>query len=312
MEFLLNTDDRTYEISQLVTKVSYKDSLNDGCSKLEFNCINEDLPVNNGSAVSFKFNDNNIFFGYVFKHSRGRDKEINVTAYDQLRYCKAKDTILVKNETATTLVKRMCNTLGLKYGQIEDSGYLLATSSHYDKTWLDMVYSGISDTVLYLGKKYALRDEFGKITLRNLENLRLSLVLGDESLVYDYSYEQSIDDEFYNQIKLVSRNDASGKDDTYIAKDSNSIIRYGLLQYYEKLDNNANYAKTKDMADQLLGLYNHEVESLSLNCLGDTSVRAGTSVYGQIGDIKLGRYLLVKSVTHNFLPVHTMSLEVVL
>ena len=59
-----------------------------------------------------------------------------------------------------------------------------------------------------------------------------------------------------------------------------------------------------------MGLYNHEVETLSLECLGDTSVRAGSSFYAYIEGIKLNKQLFVTSVTHNFLPVHTMSLEV--
>ncbi len=310
MKFLVIVDGTYYEISELVTKVSYRDSLNGGCSKLEFTYVNDDLIITNGSAVSFEFEGTKIFYGFVFKHGRGKGKEINVTAYDQLRYCKTKDTILVKENTVTTLVKKMCATLGLKVGVLDDSGYILTTSLQYDKTWLDIIYSGINETWDHLSEKYVLRDEFGKIALRTLKNLRLSLVLGDESMVYGFSYEQSIDDKFYNQIKLVSRNDTSGKDDTYIVRDSNSISRYGLMQNYMKLDNNANSAKVKDLADQLLELYNHEVESLSLDCLGDTSVRAGTSFYARINDIKLGRDLIVKSVTHNFLPVHTMSMEV--
>ena len=310
MEFLVGVDGQYYDIGQLVTKVSYRDVLNDGCSKLEFSYVNDDLIIKNGSVISFKYGGSNIFYGYAFKYSRGNDKEISVTAYDQLRYCKAKDTIVVNGDTATSLIQKMCNYLGLKYGTLTDSGYVLATSSQYDKTWLDIVYSGIDDTSFNTGKKYALRDEFGYITLRDIVDMQLGLVLGDESLVYDFSYGKSIDDEFYDQVKLVSMNETSGYLDTCMAKDSDSISAYGLLQYYQKLDNNTNYSKMKNMADQLLSLYNQEVESLSLNCLGDTSVRAGVGIYGFIDDINLNRSLIVKSVTHDFLPVHTMSLEV--
>ena len=71
-----------------------------------------------------------------------------------------------------------------------------------------------------------------------------------------------------------------------------------------------NAAQAKYQAEQLLSLYNHEVESLNFKCLGDTSIRAGANIYGQIDDIGLNRTLIVKEVTHDFLPVHTMSLEV--
>lgn len=64
------------------------------------------------------------------------------------------------------------------------------------------------------------------------------------------------------------------------------------------------------MADNLLSLYNREAESVSLECIGDTGVRAGNSFQAIIKDIDLNQRLIVKSVTHNFLPNHTMSLEV--
>ncbi len=310
MEFVVSIEDKKYEISELVTKVSYRDVLNDGCSKLEFSYINDDLMIKNGSAIRFKYGDHDVFSGYAFKHRRDKGKAINVTAYDQLRYCKAKDTIKVDGDTVTTLTQKMCNYLQLDHGSLTDSGYVLATGIHYDKTWLDIVYSGIEDTLYYKGKKYALRDEFGMITLRDVEDLRIRLILGDESLAYDFSYEKSIDNEFYNRIKLVSENETSGKLDRYEVEDSDSISAYGLLQYYEKLDKNANASQTKKMADQLLSLYNNEAESLSLKCLGDTRIRAGVSFIGLIDDIGLSQRLIVKQATHDFLPTHTMNLEV--
>ncbi len=310
MEFVVEVSGKIYEISELVTKVSYKDVLNDGCSKLEFTYINADLVIKNGSVVRFKYNAANIFYGYVFKVTRDSSKEISATAYDQLRYCKAKDTIAISGDTITTLVKKMCNRFSLNKGTLTDTKYVLEENVEYDKTWLDIVYTAISDTLMNKGKKYALRDEFGSIAIRDLEDLQLDLILGDESLCYNYDYEISIDDDFYNQIKLVSGNETTGKADVYIVKDSGSISTYGLLQYYEKLDNNANASQAKSKADILLSLYNEEVESLNLECIGDTSIRAGTSFYAYITDISLNKRLIVNEVTHDFLPVHTMNLEV--
>ncbi len=312
MEFLVEVDGQIYEISELVTSVSYTDKLNDGCSKLEFSYIDDDLVIKNGNVVRFKYDNTNIFYGYVFKVSRNKGKEITVTAYDQLRYCKAKDTIVVKNDTITTLVNKMCNYFNLRKGTLTDTKYKLPVSVQDDKTWLDIIYTAISDTLMNTGKWYCLRDEFGSLAIRDLEDLTLNLILGDESLVYDYEYEKSIDDDFYNQIKIVTDNEKTGKRDVYIAKDSSSIEKYGLLQYFEVLDKNANPSQAKSKADTLLKLYNREVETLELNCLGDTRVRAGSSFYSQIEDISLNKKLIVKSVTHEFVPVHTMAIEVMI
>lgn len=312
MKFVVKVNGKMYEISELVTKVSYTDKLNDGCSKLEFSYINDDLVITNGSGVSFVYGGVNIFSGFVFKVNRDSKKEISVTAYDQLRYCKAKDTIAVKNNTVTDLVKKMCNYFGLKTGTLSNTGYKLSTSVQDDKTWLDIVYDAIGDTLRNKGVWYSLRDEFGSIAIRDLKELQLNLILGDESFAYDYEYEKSIDDEFYNQIKIVSDNEKSGKRDVYTTKDSDSISKYGLLQYFEKLDKNANASQAKSKTDNLLKLYNREMETLSLKCLGDTRIRAGSSFYEQISDIALNKRLIVKSVTHEFLPAHTMDLELMI
>ena len=312
MEFIVKVDGVDYEISELVKSVSYTDKLNDGCSKLEFTFVDDDLQIQNASVVRFRYNGANIFYGYVFKHGQNKTKEITVTAYDQLRYCKAKDTIVVKDDTITTLVNKMCNYFNLKKGILADTRYKLPVSVQDDKTWLDIIYSAIDDTLTNTGKWYCLRDEFGNIVIRDLQELQLDLILGDESLAYDYEYEKSIDEDFYNQIKIVSDNESTGKRDVYITKDSGSIAKYGLLQYFEVLDKNANPSQAKAKADALLKLYNREVETLELKCLGDVRVRAGSSFYGQIEDIGLNKRLIVKSVTHEFVPVHTMELEVML
>ncbi len=312
MEFLVEVDGKIYEISELVKSISWKDVFNDGCSKLEFSYIDDELIIQNGSVVRFKYNGANIFYGYVFKVGRNKGKERRVTAYDQLRYCKARDTIVVKDDTITTLVNKMCNYFNLRKGILTDTGYKLPISVQDDKTWLDIIYTAIRDTLKSTGKWYCLRDEFGSISIRDLEDLTLNLVLGDESLAYDFEYEKSIDDEFYNQIKLASDNETTGRRDVYITKDSSSIEKYGLLQYFEVLDKNINSSQAKSKADILLQLYNRESETLTLECLGDTRVRAGSSFYGQIEDIELNKRLIVKTVTHEFIPVHVMSLEVMI
>ncbi len=310
-EFLIEVDKKIYEISDLVTKVTYKDTLNDGCSKLEFSFVDDGLKLQNGSIVRFKYNGANIFYGYVFRYETNKKKDISVTAYDQLRYCKAKDIIVVKGDTITTLVKRMCTYFGLKTGTLTNSSHILATSVQDDKTWLDIIYNASSDTLMNTGKKYCLRDEFGNIALRDLEELKLDLILGDQSLCYDFNFKKSIDDDFYNQIKIYIKGDEKNKAGIMTGtKDEASIKKYGLLQYYESVDSKTNYSQALNKAKILLTLYNHEAETLSLDCLGDTDIRAGSSFYAQISDISLNKRLIVKEVTHEFLPAHTMSLEV--
>lgn len=304
-----NSSGKKYEISELVTKLSFDDKLNEGCSKLEFSYINDDLIIENGDEVLCEY-ESLAFVGRVFKVSRDSKKEISVTAYDQLRYAKGKDYLSSTRDTITALVNKMCLHFNFNKGTIVNTGYVLKPQVFDNQTWLDIVYSGISETLMNKSKWYVLRDEGGKIALRDLEDLTINLVLGDQSLSYDYSHEKSIDDEFYNQIMILSKNDASGSE-FICSKEENSIDKYGLLQYYETLDN-SNSSKAKAKANALLSLYNGEKQTLSLDCLGDSRVRAGNSLYFQLKDLNFTNKMIVRSVTHDFLPVHTMKLEVML
>ncbi|MGI6085229.1 MAG: XkdQ/YqbQ family protein [Acetivibrionales bacterium] len=302
-----------WEISELVTGITVTERLNNGCSKLEFSYINNDIETENGCVVRFKYGDY-TFVGRIFKNSHNEKGEVTVTAYDQLRYAKAKDTIVIQEDTVTSLTKRMCNYMKFTIGTIIDTKYRLATNVADDKTWLDIVYSAISETLTYTGKLYCLRDEAGEICLRDVEDMTLNLVLGDKSLVYGYDYSKSIDDEFYNLIKIYVPNKpgTSRDDEIVVVKDAESEQKYGPLQYFELADEQTNKSQARFKAENLLKLYNREKEILSLSCLGDTSVRAGTSFYGSIEDIKLGKRLIVSSVTHSFIPVHTMTVDVLI
>ena len=108
--------------------------------KLTFKVVKDDIiDFQEGAAVRFKFNDKGIFFGFVFTKKRDKDQIITVTAYDQLRYLKNKDTYVYEKKTASQLVKMIGADQRLQLGTIEETGFVIPSRVEENTSLFDMI-----------------------------------------------------------------------------------------------------------------------------------------------------------------------------
>lgn len=270
--------------------------------KLTFNVVKDNIiDFQEGNPVIFRADGKDIFFGFVFIKERDKDQIIKVTAYDQLRYLKNKDTYVYTNKKASDVVKMIANDFNLQTGTIDDTGYVIPTRIQDNKTLFDIIYDALDLTLMNTGKMYVLYDDFGKLSLRDVESMKIpDLVVGDYNS-QNYEYKTDIDTDTYNKIKLYRDNEETGKREIYIAQDSSNINNWGVLQYFDKVDENTN---PKAKAEGILKLKNKKKRTLQLkNVLGDIRVRAGTSVMTllkDVGDMSVQQYMLVEKAKHVF------------
>lgn len=280
--------------------------------KLEFTVIKDGvLNFAEGDPVKLTVNGTPMFYGFVFKKKRDKGKTIDVVAYDQLRYLKNKDTLTEEGLKASDLLKRIATDFRLNLGTVEDTGYTLETIVEENQTLFDMIQNALDETLMNTKQLFVLFDDVGKLTLKNINSMKLNLLI-DEETGENFNYESSIDEQTYNKIKLAFNNEKTGKRELFIAQDGAKMNQWGVLQYFEEIQTQTG-ASAK--ADALLKLYDQKTRRLTVqNAFGDVRVKAGSSlvVALNLGDIITNNFMVVNRVIHTFRgDEHFMELDLI-
>lgn len=287
----------------------------DSPGKMTFVCLEEgEIAIPEGSAVECSVDGMKMFKGYVMAIERTRSGETTYTAYDQLRYLKANASYAFERMTLSQIIQQIAADFGLMTGTLADTGYVFPCLVKEDEGCLDIIFDALTQTIIQTGKIFLFYDNAGALTLVEAKDLFNQTILGDESLVTDYTYKRDIDSDTYNRVKLVRRNEETGRTDAYTHEDTDTIKKWGLLQYYSEVDENLNDAQIDELCALYLKYYNRVLQTLTIEAMGVTSIRAGSIIPVKIAGVEglaPSRLLLAEKVTHNFDgDSHTMSIEV--
>ena len=287
----------------------------DSASKLTFTCIeNNGIAIPEGSQVELAVDGVRMFKGYIFTIERNHDGEVSYTAYDQLRYLKANASYTFENMTLSQIIRQIAADFGLTVGVLEDPGYIFPCLIKENESCLDIIYDALYQTIIQTGRIFNFYDNAGALTLTEAKNMFVSTKLGDGSLVTDYTYKRDIDSDTYNRIKLVRPNQETGRTDVYLYEDTETIAKWGLLQYYDEVDENMNEAQIDELCQMYLKYSNRVVQTIRIDSIGAAGVRAGVILpvsISAVNDLSATRLLLTEKITHKFeADDHTMSVEV--
>lgn len=277
--------------------------------KLTFTVLQDGkLDYGYGSVVIFKFDSKKIFYGYLFTANPTKDGKIKMTAYDQLRYFKNKHTYVYKNKRLDQLLGMICTDFKLIKGSFVNTKYAMSRVED-NQSLFDIVQNAVDETVMHTGKLYILYDDFGKLTLKSMADMKVDTLV-DKDTAQDYDYKATIDEDTYNKIQVYYDND--GTREYYIANARNQQNTEGVLQLTAKASSKS---LAKLQADTLLKLHNRVKRSLTVkDCFGSPTVRAGNyiPVMLTLEDTKIRNYLLAEKVVHKFSESeHTMNLTLI-
>lgn len=298
-----------YEVSELVTACKWTTKRSGAPAALTLK-LREDPAVawDHGNVVAVLDGERGLFYGYVFKLSQTEEGEIEVTAYDQTRYLKNKDTYVFQGRRADEITAQIAADFKLATGELVDTGYVIPSMVEDNKGLFDTILKALDLTLINTGRMFYLWDDYGSLRLSEVRGEEARLVVGDGSLATGYTYASDIDSETYDKIKLVRDNKETGRRDVWLFQDSNNMKFWGVLQNFEKLDEEMNEGQIRELGDRMLELYNRPKRTFQVSALGNTSVRAGAVVLVVIEALEIRQPFLVEEAAHDLMK-ETMDLK---
>jgi hypothetical protein len=306
----------TWDCKELVTSIKLTSDMDFQAGELNFDLaeVNDDFGVRNGDVVEFNWDHMPIFRGYVFNIDLNAGKSYSVTAYDSLRYFKSSDSLIFPVQTIEQRFNAICGFLEVKHKAIANSGYKLAGEVEQNKSYFGMLQDAIKSVRKHTGERYFLHDNLGTVELRKYPYYQLKMVIGDESLVTDYTLTRSIEN-LANVVRVSQTDTVKGKQKvaTEKAENDKSIEKYGKLVHVEQSTKKLNSGQMRDLAKKVLNQTNHQQEKLKITTIGNVYLQAGNSVTVSIRDLKdvgvKSKRYLIKNATHHFGSDYHVELE---
>lgn len=219
-----------------------------------------------------------LFRGVLFADQINSKGQMTLTAYDENIYLtKSKDTKIFRNQSASAVVKRLCNEFSIPVGEIHDTGYVIPKLVFRDKTLFEMMVMALTETRKQNGESFLITSREGKLQLLARKEQEGKWVLENGVNLIDASYSQSIE-ETRTQIKVVG-GDAKKKELSVSAKDGELIKRFGIMQHLEKPEQGMTQSQMDQRAKQLLKDLATIEDQARIECLGISDVVSGSCVY---------------------------------
>ncbi len=298
------------DITDLISEFSIKTTLEAQPGVLNMTAIGDGFEFILGSAIKITAGSKDIFDGFIFSVTTSKAKTVQIVAYDVLRYLKNKDTYIIgKGQTASDIFKTVCKRLELETGTIDEATWKQRPNAHENAGGFDVIRDAIENALAHEKRFYVLIPEGKKISFRDIDNLRTDIIIDEENGEIDYQHNANIDEEVYNQFKIISEDAKEWK----AYRNDDHVKQWGLLQYSQKFGTPIKESDLSALLDKLAEIYDKPRQKLSLTCFGDWNVRAGNGVHVRFTSFKNfdnGQGYYIRECTHTVTNArHEMMLE---
>lgn len=339
--------DEMWDCSSIMTQASWYTSIVTGqAGKLNFTLVEDSTACSPdfGNQVRLDVSGKTLFIGYIFGISEpSQSGTRGYLAYDQTRYLKNPAYYVFKNRTGSDIFRAVCADNGIKTGVIQECAFAREVHICDGKSGWEFLSECIDDELTSKGNYFTFYDAVGKMTWVTLNSLRTDIMIGEESLLQDYTLSRSIDEDTFNNIIVHQENvekiKVAGKKkkvkktttvdkvvseitatDIKEAKDNKTSVitkimpssfpKWGKLSMIETTQN-LSEAEMKERGAMIFYLKNRPIVKLPLKCIGDINLRAGNGIYVSLPKKNVKGDYVILSCTHNIVDdLHTMDLEI--
>ena len=155
-----NTD-YGFDVSELAHDIDYSTSLKGYAGKLTFKLKKDpygDLKMNLGDEVEFKFENAEVFKGYIFSLSTTDEEDYSVVAYDQMRYLQNHDYYFTDGtESASDIFLKLCNNAGFREYNFSEKK-MVTTAKVIDKSIIKVRPYTFQDKTLFEIIEWAIEE----------------------------------------------------------------------------------------------------------------------------------------------------------
>lgn len=321
-----NNGGQHWDISSICEQIDITWSLEGNAGAMDISCVEDrNVTLEEGDVVSLKVDGKQFFYGWIFKVDRSAYSSTKYKVFDIKRYLVYKDVDVMGNETINQFFERVCKMMKINYIISGTSNYILPSKLHDGETYNNMLQYALDQNFIGTGKRFCIRANGPKLELIDCEQNKLDMIIGDRSLLLDYQYSSDIENthtafKVQRELSSEEQKKVSGAKlittrKTLTHQDQTNIKRWGVLQYYEKLDAKWTDSQMAQHLELLKRVYNRKTKKLKIECLGDVSAIPGNMLTLFISDLENDNvaqrtYSLITEARHTITHKdHHMSLD---
>lgn len=299
-----------YDISQIVTSLSWGGDVREAARKLEFafayggDYYAPKYKPPAGSAVILRNDQGTELFRGVVWESEVTRGEGSVTCFDHAIYLTHnKHTYKFVNMAPEAMIRKICGDFGISVGSLMATGITLPKLILREELLWDMIVIILTETGKRTGKKYRAVMKQGKLNVEEVGKQTRRWVIAEGQNLIGAAYRESLEN-MRNRIVIVGDKDQVLAD----LKNDTLIKQYGMLQEYRR-ESNIKAAEARVIAKNLLAELGKLSKEWEIEALGIDDVEAGQmiEVLEPVTGI-VGKYYVLTDDHRVNNGVHTMRL----